>query len=132
MAPRKKSDKSKHHRFELRIDSETERILEEYAEALKTTKTDVINKGLKMVDREMNIVKDKYENSFKIDPSDIRTECPICHTKFDFDEDIDISPYRDGFRSVLMCPKCNFREVLSYTTEKDVEAQMEEDADSDL
>lgn len=132
MAPRKKSDKSKHHRFELRIDSETERILEEYAETLKTTKTDVINKGLKMVDREMNVVKDKYANSFAIDPSDIRTECPICHTEFDFSEDIDISPYREGFRSVLMCPKCNFREVLSYTTEKDVEAQMEEDAEADL
>lgn len=49
MSPRPKSDKSKRNRFELRLDDEMSEILEECAEKLNTTKTEVINKGIRMV-----------------------------------------------------------------------------------
>ncbi|MCH5261608.1 MAG: CopG family transcriptional regulator [Lachnospiraceae bacterium] len=54
MSPRPKSDKSKHHRFELRLDNEMDKILSECSEKLKTTKTEVINKGIKMVKAELD------------------------------------------------------------------------------
>lgn len=54
MSPRTKSDKSKRNRFELRLDDEMNGILEECSEKLKTTKTEVINKGIRMVKSELD------------------------------------------------------------------------------
>ena len=54
MSPRPKSDKSKHHRFELRLDDEMENMLNECSEKLITSKTEVINKGIKMVKSELD------------------------------------------------------------------------------
>lgn len=49
MSPRKRSDDSKHHRFELRLDDKTNNMLKDCSERLNTTKTEVINKGIKLV-----------------------------------------------------------------------------------
>lgn len=49
MSPRQKSDKSKHHRFELRLNDEMNETLLECSERLQISKTEVINKGIKMV-----------------------------------------------------------------------------------
>lgn len=54
MSPRKKSDKSKHNRFEIRLDDEMNDMLEECSVRLQTTKTDVINKGIRMVKSELD------------------------------------------------------------------------------
>ena len=54
MSPRQKSDKSKHNRFELRLDDEMNEMLNECSKKLKTTKTDVINKGIRMVKSELD------------------------------------------------------------------------------
>lgn len=54
MSPRPKSDKSKRNRFELRLDDEMNKLLEECSEKLHTTKTDVINKGIRMVKSEID------------------------------------------------------------------------------
>ena len=54
MSPRTKSDKSKRNRFELRLDDEMNTMLEECSEKLKTTKTEVINKGIRMVKSEID------------------------------------------------------------------------------
>lgn len=54
MSPRPKSDKSKRNRFELRLDDEMASILEECSEKLQTTKTEVINKGIRMVKSEID------------------------------------------------------------------------------
>ena len=54
MSPRTKSDKSKRNRFELRLDDEMNAMLEECSEKLKTTKTEVINKGILMVKSEID------------------------------------------------------------------------------
>lgn len=49
VSPRPKPDKSKHHRFELRLDDEMNNMLDECSKKLETSKTEVINKGIKMV-----------------------------------------------------------------------------------
>lgn len=54
MSPRIKSDKSKRNRFEIRLDDEMNNILEECAKKLEITRTDVINKGIKMVKSELD------------------------------------------------------------------------------
>lgn len=54
MSPRKKSDKSKRNRFEIRLDDEMNNMLEECSAKLQTTKTDVINKGIRMVKSELD------------------------------------------------------------------------------
>lgn len=54
MSPRPKSNDSKHHRFELRLDDEMHEMLEECSVKLETTKTEVINKGIKMVKKELD------------------------------------------------------------------------------
>lgn len=54
MSPRPKSDKSKHNRFELRLDDEMNEMLEECSEKLQTTKTEIINKGIRMVKSELD------------------------------------------------------------------------------
>ena len=54
MSPRPKSDKSKHHRFELRLDDEMDNMLSECSMKLETSKTEVINKGIKMVKSELD------------------------------------------------------------------------------
>lgn len=58
MSPRPKSEKSKHKRFELRLDDEMNGMLEECSERLKTTKTEVINKGIRMVKSELDEEKE--------------------------------------------------------------------------
>lgn len=58
MSPRPKSDKSKHKRFELRLDDEMDGMLEECSKRLKTTKTEVINKGIRMVKSELDKEKE--------------------------------------------------------------------------
>lgn len=54
MSPRPKSDKSKHNRFELRLDDEMNNMLTECSIKLDTTKTEVINKGIRMVKSELD------------------------------------------------------------------------------
>lgn len=63
-----------------------------------------------------------YSKSFKVD--DYPQECPICGTEFNMQEDVDISPYKDGYRSMLYCPRCNFKKVLGYDTESDIEEEV--------
>lgn len=58
MSPRPKSDKSKHNRFELRLDDEMNNMLCECSEKLNTTKTEVINKGIRMVKSELDKKKE--------------------------------------------------------------------------
>lgn len=58
VSPRPKSDKSKHKRFELRLDDEMDGMLEECSKRLKTTKTEVINKGIRMVKSELDKEKE--------------------------------------------------------------------------
>ena len=53
MSPRKKSDKSKHLRFEIRMNEETAEKLSYCAEKLGTTKTDVIQRGIDLVKSEL-------------------------------------------------------------------------------
>lgn len=57
MSPRPKSNDSKHHRFELRLDDNMNDILTECSVKLKTTKTEVINKGIRMVKEEIDTKK---------------------------------------------------------------------------
>lgn len=54
MSPRTKSDKSKRNRFELRLDDDMNEILEECSKKMNTTKTEVINTGIKMVKKELD------------------------------------------------------------------------------
>lgn len=58
MSPRPKSDKSKHNRFEIRLDDEMNEILNECSKKLQTTKTEVINKGIRMVKSELDKEKE--------------------------------------------------------------------------
>lgn len=58
MSPRKISEKSKHKRFEIRLDNEMDGILTECSEKLHVTKTDVINKGIRMVKSELDKEKE--------------------------------------------------------------------------
>ncbi len=58
MSPRIKSDNSKHHRFEIRLDDEMNNILEECSERLNITRTDVVNKGIKMVKEDLDKKKE--------------------------------------------------------------------------
>lgn len=53
MSPRPKSDSSKRNRFELRLNDEMSKMLEECAEKLNTTKTEVINEGIRLVKSEI-------------------------------------------------------------------------------
>lgn len=53
MSPRKKSDNSKNLRFEIRLNQETADKLNECAKILNTTKTDVIHKGIDLVESEI-------------------------------------------------------------------------------
>lgn len=73
MSPRPKSDKSKHHRFELRLDDEMDKMLNECSKKLETSKTEVINKGIKMVKSELD--KNKTVRT------DQSTDCLKCHTR---------------------------------------------------
>lgn len=54
MSPRPKSDKSKRHRFELRLNDEMDDMLAECSEKLNISKTEVINKGIRMVKTEID------------------------------------------------------------------------------
>lgn len=54
MSPRTKSDKSKHHRFEMRLNDEMNNMLNECSKELKTSKTEVINKGIRMIKSELD------------------------------------------------------------------------------
>lgn len=54
MSPRKKSEKSKRHRFELRLNDEMNNMLNECSEKLGASKTEVINKGIRMVKNELD------------------------------------------------------------------------------
>lgn len=54
VSPRTKSDKSKHHRFELRLNDEMNNMLNECSKKLNTSKTEVINKGIRMVKDELD------------------------------------------------------------------------------
>lgn len=51
---RKLTDNPKNVRLEIRLTKEENQVLEECAEILQTTKTDVINKGIKLVKSELN------------------------------------------------------------------------------
>lgn len=46
-------DKAKRKRFEIRLDDETEILLEECSKQLNITKTDVIKKGIRLVKSEI-------------------------------------------------------------------------------
>ena len=54
MSPRHKSDKSKHMRFEIRMTKETADKLEYCAEKLEITKTEVIQRGIDLVKKELD------------------------------------------------------------------------------
>ena len=67
-----------------------------------------------------------YDRSFDFEGDEIPCQCPICKNEFDLSEDIDISPYRDGIRVLLVCPNCHFKKVLSYTTWTEMEGMRRE------
>ena len=70
----------------------------------------------------------KYEHSFDCD--DLPQECPLCGHKFNYIEDVSIDPYKDGYRSMLTCPKSHFKKVLSYIKECDIDQEEDmEDAE---
>lgn len=70
----------------------------------------------------------KYKQSFEVDTDEKPVNCPICGHKFNYSEgeDIDTWSYKDGYRTMLICPKCNFKKVLSYQTEENIEKEMNE------
>lgn len=53
MSPRPKSEASKRNRFELRLNDEMAQVLEECAIELNITKTEVINRGILLVQTEI-------------------------------------------------------------------------------
>lgn len=63
----------------------------------------------------------KYDRSFEADVYPMK--CPFCDYKFNYQEDVQIDPYKKGYRSVLYCDKCNYKKVLSYTLEEDIDAE---------
>ena len=54
MSPRHKSDKSKNMRLEIRMSRETADKLTHCAERLNTTKTDVVQRGINLVEKELD------------------------------------------------------------------------------
>lgn len=73
-------------------------------------------------------MSDNYKRSFECD--EIPRKCPMrgCGVEFDY-RDIHTDYYKDGCRSVLICPNsnCKFKKVISYITNDDLEKEMEED-----
>lgn len=53
VSPRPKSEASKRNRFELRLNDEMAQVLEECAIELNITKTEVINRGILLVQTEI-------------------------------------------------------------------------------
>lgn len=66
-------------------------------------------------------MSNKYKENFDVDPNEIPRKCPICGVELNLRDNIDISPYKEGFRAVLMCPKCKFQKVISYMLEDEFE-----------
>lgn len=54
MSPRPKSDKSKNIRFNIRITKETSDKLEECASRLETSKSDVVERGIDLVKKDLD------------------------------------------------------------------------------
>lgn len=54
MSPRHKSDQSKHMRFEIRMTKETADKLEYCAQKLDATKTEVVQRGIDLVKKELD------------------------------------------------------------------------------
>lgn len=54
MSPRTKSDKSKNIRFNIRITKETSDKLEHCASELQTSKADVVERGIDLVQQELD------------------------------------------------------------------------------
>lgn len=133
------TDNPKKHETRIRMSDKDVEKLNYCAIEMGMSKSEIIRKGIDTAYRIENIKKEetilmtnKYNKSFEISRDEIPIICPICGTEFDVNEDIDTSPYKTGFRSVLMCPKCNFQKVLSYITEKDAEEQMRKDMEEDI
>ncbi len=77
-------------------------------------------------------MKENYKKSFDNTDEAFKV-CPICKTDFDDSECYDTSPYKDGYRTMQICPNpgCNFKKVLSFIKEKDIEKEMYNDDDGD-
>lgn len=71
-------------------------------------------------------MSNKYNKSFDIDYDDIPQICPFCKNELDISDDVDISPFRGGFRSVLLCPSCNYKKVIGFQRETDIEDELTE------
>ncbi|PKM68760.1 MAG: hypothetical protein CVU95_01335 [Firmicutes bacterium HGW-Firmicutes-2] len=69
----------------------------------------------------------KYDESFDTPGDEIPRECPICKQEFDFSENISNDYYGNGIRTTLICYNCNFKKVLSFDTNEDIEAEMNEE-----
>lgn len=108
-------------------DTEREK-LDFCAKKTRTTKAEIIRRGINLVYEN----EKKYEKSFQVDKDEIPETCPKCGEEFEFPGDVDISPYKDGYRDVLICPKCGFEMVVGYTTEEDVKEEMRKLMYSDL
>jgi len=65
----------------------------------------------------------KYEKSFDTQ-DELPERCPKCNTEFDMNEDIQTDPFENGYITTLNCSKCDYKKVLSFTTEKDVEDEI--------
>lgn len=120
----------------VRIDEEIMKQLNFLSEELEVTRSEIVRNEIEMSYKKISFEKekifnmsDKYRKSFEVE--DIPQECPICGAEFDLIGDVDISPYENGYRSMLMCPKCNFKKVLGYTTEDDAISDMEDDDEED-
>lgn len=69
----------------------------------------------------------KYTESFDTPHDEIPQECPICKHDFNLSEDVQTNPVKNGYKSILYCPKCNFKKILSFDTDEDVEREMNEE-----
>ncbi len=139
MAPRMgrpPSNNPKGNRKSYRLSNNDMKMLKKCISETGKKETEIIRMGIEAAYKSINLQREeiffmsnKYERSFKVDDDEIPEECPICGVKFCFSEDIDISPYKNGYRSVLMCPKCNFQKVVSYEIDdasEDEEYEMKE------
>lgn len=72
-------------------------------------------------------MRKKYNESFETALEDIPSVCPICGIEFDRNDPdlLEMSSFENGYKTILVCPKCNYRKVLGYQTDEDIEEEME-------
>ena len=56
-------------------------------------------------------MRKKYNESFETALEDIPSVCPICGIEFDRNDPdlLEMSSFENGYKTILVCPKCKFR-----------------------